>query len=68
MGAIYWANIEKVYFAVSGPEAAEVGFDDTHIYREIRKPKEDRNIPCVQISSDMALEALKDWSDKQSGE
>lgn len=47
LGAIYWAHIDKVYYAGDRNDAARAGFDDDFIYREIalrpcerRKPSE----------------------------
>src|SRR5438045_1315378 len=38
LGAIYWARPEKVFFACTREDAANVGFDDQFIYDEIEKP------------------------------
>ncbi len=35
LGAIYWARLEKVYFACSRLDAAAANFDDSFIYDEI---------------------------------
>src|SRR5271165_5801426 len=47
LGAIYWARIEKVYFANTRDDAAVIGFDDDHIYREFALPIAARTIPFV---------------------
>ena len=35
LSAIYWARVEKIFFANSKTDAAEIGFDDDLIYKEI---------------------------------
>ena len=34
LSAIYWARIEKIFFANSKTDAAEIGFDDDLIYQD----------------------------------
>ena len=36
LAAIYWARIEKIYFANTAEDAAKIGFDDGFFYREIQ--------------------------------
>ena len=35
LGAIYWAHLDKVYYACNRKDAARIGFDDDFIYQEI---------------------------------
>jgi len=35
LGAIYWARVDRVYFAATQQQAAEAGFDDAFIYQQI---------------------------------
>ncbi|OFX18115.1 MAG: tRNA-specific adenosine deaminase [Bacteroidetes bacterium GWA2_31_9] len=65
LGAIYWARLNKVYFANNKTDAKNIGFDDSFIYDEIEKPFEKRNIPTFQIMRDEALQAFKDWDSKE---
>lgn len=64
LGAIYWARPEKVYYACSRLDAAEAGFDDELIYREINLEPAERKIPFEQIRTHAALEVFKDWINK----
>jgi guanine deaminase len=48
LGAIYWARPERVYFAATRGDAAEHGFDDALIYRELAQPLPLRRIPMIQ--------------------
>ena len=64
LGAIYWARPDKVYFANTQADAADIGFDDQFIYDEIALPFDKRKIPFEQLLRDEALEAFKIWSEK----
>jgi guanine deaminase len=37
LGAIYWASIDKIYYANTQADAAAIGFDDEFIYKEIER-------------------------------
>ena len=65
LGAIYWAGISKIYYANTQVDAANIGFDDEFIYKEVNTPMEQRNLPCVQLIRDEALQIFKLW---QAGE
>ena len=64
LAAIYWARIEKIYFANTRDDAAAIGFDDEFLYREIATPWEQRKIPTEQLLAlhPEALAAFKAWS------
>src|SRR5487761_1508170 len=38
LAAIYWARLERVYYANTRADAARIGFDDDFLYREIAAP------------------------------
>lgn len=57
LAAIYWARIDKIYFANTRDDAAAIGFDDEFLYREIATSWEQRKIPTEQLR-DMHPEAL----------
>lgn len=61
MGAIYWARLEKVYFANTREDAARLGFDDSFIYDQIALPVESRRIRMIQIMREQALAAFHEW-------
>ena len=61
LGAIYWARLDKIYFAGSRSDAEEVGFDDSFIYEEISRPFLQRSIKSCQLLREEALEAFKAW-------
>jgi tRNA(Arg) A34 adenosine deaminase TadA len=61
LGAIYWARIDKIYYANTKADAAAIGFDDHFIYDELENPMDKRKLPFVQILRDEALTAFKLW-------
>lgn len=65
LGAIYWARLDKIYFANTRLDAEKIGFSDQFIYNELQKPIDQRNIPTIQILRDKALEAFKMWQEKE---
>ena len=64
LGAIYWARPDKVYYGSDHKDAANVGFDDAFIYKEITLPYSKRSIPFEQIGREMSSEVFKKWKDK----
>jgi tRNA(Arg) A34 adenosine deaminase TadA len=44
LSAIYWAHLDKVYWAASHLDAAEAGFDDAFLYRELPLSMEERSM------------------------
>lgn len=65
LGAIYWARPKKVYYGCNQQDAANIGFDDQFIYKEILLPYEQRSIPFEQIGREVALKAFKLWEEKE---
>lgn len=61
LSAIYWARIRKIYYAASRFDAADAGFDDEFIYKELELPLEKRSIPIKQISLDNAPTPFDIW-------
>jgi guanine deaminase len=66
LGAIYWARIDKVYYANTKADAAAIGFDDHFIYEELDLPMEKRKLPMVQLMRNEALSTFKLWSESES--
>ncbi len=64
LGAIYWARLDKLYFANTKQDAKEIDFDDSFIYEELELSIENRKIPTTQILREEALEAFNRWRDK----
>lgn len=61
LGAIYWARLERIYFANTRHDAANIGFDDAFIYSEIPLELSARKIPTLQLLRHEALAAFHAW-------
>lgn len=64
LGAIYWARLSRVYFANTAEDAAKIGFDDSFIYSELKRPRSERRIPIIQMMREEALTGFRAWADK----
>jgi guanine deaminase len=64
LGAIYWARPARVFYANLASDAAAIGFDDAHIYSEIKLALPDRRIPMIPLMRDSALRAFRAWQEK----
>ena len=65
LSAIYWAKIEKIYYANTRNDAKKIDFSDAMIYEELNKTIKDRTIPMHQIMRDEALKAFDLWDKKE---
>ncbi len=61
LGAIYWAKIDRIYFANSQHDAHNIGFSDQLIYREIDLPHSQRKLPMNELLRDEAQHAFEMW-------
>ncbi len=64
LSAIYWARIERLFYAATREDAKNAGFDDSHIYDQISLPEADRALPTFQDLREEALEGLSLWRQK----
>ena len=64
LGAIYWARPAVIYYANTREDAANINFDDSMIYEEMKADITDRKIPMVSLSRETALEIFKQWNSK----
>tara|TARA_B100001750_G_scaffold201497_1_gene176262 strand:- start:129 stop:593 length:465 start_codon:yes stop_codon:yes gene_type:complete len=64
LSAIYWARIDKIYYANTREDAKKIDFDDSLIYSEFIKSIDERKIPMVQIMRNEALKAFELWEKK----
>jgi tRNA(Arg) A34 adenosine deaminase TadA len=65
LSAIYWSRIKLIYFGNKKSDAAAIGFDDAHIYKQIALPKSQRSIPTEQMLSEEAIISFQKWSRSQ---
>lgn len=65
LGAIYWANVARVYYAATKEQASAADFDDSFIYRQIEVAPEQRSIPMVRVDvGEDALRPFQEWLNK----
>ena len=64
LSAIYWARIDKIYYANTRKDAQKIDFDDSLIYSEFSKNIDERKIPMIQIMRNEALKAFELWDKK----
>lgn len=63
LGALYWARPARVVFASSAHDAADAGFDDSFIYDEVRRPRDQRRMPLEQMRVPEAGAEFSAWAD-----
>jgi guanine deaminase len=64
LSAIYWARLDRIYYAADRNEAAAAGFADEQLYRELSLPIVSRSIPMVQLLREEACAAFQTWIKK----
>jgi tRNA(Arg) A34 adenosine deaminase TadA len=64
LAAIYWARLDKIYYANTRKDAADIGFDDDFLYREISLPEERRTVPVMRLLPAEALAVFEGWAKK----
>jgi tRNA(Arg) A34 adenosine deaminase TadA len=64
LAAIYWARIDRIYFANSREDAAAIGFDDAMIYEEVSKPITERKVPTARLRLPEAEAVFDEWRAK----
>ncbi len=65
LGAIYWARIDRVFYAASHSDAAQVGFDDKWIYHELAKSEAERTLVMEQYLKQEGEDLFHEWAQKQ---
>lgn len=65
LSAIYWARLDRVYFANTREDAALIGFDDDFIYQEIPLAIHERRMPMTQLLHSEAQTVFNLWRHKK---
>lgn len=63
LSALYWAGIERICYANTKRDAADIDFDDSFIYDQLRLDYDRRSIRCEHFMRDEALGAFRKWED-----
>lgn len=64
LAAIYWARLDRFYYACTAADAAAIGFSDDEIHRELVMPEAERAIPALPLLRDEALATFAAWQAK----
>lgn len=65
LGAIYWARLKRVFYAATREDAADAGFDDEFIYKELDLTPSDRTIPMIASERKKAIQVFDLWKKKE---
>lgn len=63
LGAIYWARPSRIFYAATREDAADAGFDDAFIYKELETQISDRKIETHQFLQQEARKILLEWNE-----
>jgi guanine deaminase len=61
LAAIYWARLDGVHFAALQSDAAEIGFDDVRLYRELALDWPARALVSGHDLRDEGRDVLQEW-------
>jgi tRNA(Arg) A34 adenosine deaminase TadA len=64
LSAIYWARLDRIWYANGRADAAAIQFDDEWLYREVALPMSDRSLPAKELMRDEALAVFRAWDAK----
>lgn len=64
-GAIFWARLERVYYAADMADAAAAGFDDRLFFEELGKSPDQRIVPGARVPLASAERLFEEWRRKE---
>ncbi|RWC33844.1 MAG: nucleoside deaminase [Mesorhizobium sp.] len=62
VAAIWWAGLDKMYYAATLKDCAEIGIGVSGLVEEIAKPVNARKMKAEQILGDESRAVLKEWA------
>lgn len=62
-GAIYWARLDRVFYAGTRADAAAAGFDDELLYKELEQNPALRRVPMIAVEHSDATAPFRAWLD-----
>lgn len=65
LGAIYWAHIDRLYYGCNKLDAADAGFDDSFIYKELELDANQRRLKTEELLPEEAKAAFEAWKNKE---
>ncbi len=64
LGAIYWAHIDRIFYGCNKDDAAQAGFDDSFIYKELELPKNERSKHIEELLPEEARATFRAWQEQ----
>jgi tRNA(Arg) A34 adenosine deaminase TadA len=64
LSAIYWARLDRIWYANLRSDAAAIQFDDDWLYREVALPLEGRSLAALPLLREEALAVFREWEAK----
>ena len=61
LAACYWARIDKIYYSNTRVDAANIGFSDDAIYKELGKSNDSRCLPIIKVDNTEAIKTFQRW-------
>ncbi len=65
LAAIWWARLDRIWFAARQEDAAQAGFDDALFYHELAQAKHQRRIPMNRLLDREGGLVLQRWQQKE---
>ena len=62
LAAIYWADIRSLFFCNGRSDAEKIGFMDKHLYHELSKSEDQREIKTSRISVPEMEMLMEEWN------
>jgi guanine deaminase len=63
LAALYWARVDRLWYAATQEDAAAAGFDDSLIYREVRELPHRRRLAMKPLLRDEAVGLFDEWEE-----
>lgn len=61
LAALYWAHVERIFYAADKQDAATAGFDDAFLYQELPRPMEARSIPFERLLAEDSRKVFESY-------
>lgn len=65
LGAIYWAHIDRLFYANTKEDAQKAGFDDSFIYKEMALKPSNRRLFSERMLGEEAFKTFENWMSKK---
>ena len=62
LAACYWARLDKIYYSNTRVDAANIGFSDDFIYKELEKSNDTKCLPIIKVDNKEAIKTFERWA------